>query len=139
MKAPLLVHGNVAALFFGVRRNPLRSHTMDRDEKQIDLAKEAITQQITLATALVGAVIAFADSIKDVAQGAIWVRLPLALVPLGISVVCGVLALQAIAFCVTGSGRPLSKWSVRICGIVQNVSFLLEICVLVWIVAATGH
>jgi hypothetical protein len=108
---------------------------VDREEKRLDLATEAIKQQITLATAIIGATVAFSGQLTGIKQGKIWNLLPLAFAPLALSIICGVLALMSIAFHLAKEGDPLGKTGVRRLGMAQNVTFLLAMVMMVFIVA----
>lgn len=110
---------------------------MNREEKRLDLAVEAVKQQITLATAIIGASLAFSSQLSGARQGRIWNLLPIAFAPLAVSIVCGVLALMSIAFYLSKQGDPLEKRSVRQLGVVQNLGFLLAIVLMVFIVSFT--
>lgn len=104
---------------------------MDRDQKRLDLATEAVKQQITLATAIIGATLAFSEKVTGATQD----LLALVFAPLVLSVISGVLTLMSISYHLKGSGDPLSPWRVRILGVTQNLGFLLAI-VLMWYVIA---
>jgi hypothetical protein len=110
---------------------------MNREEKRLDLAVEAVKQQITLATAIIGASLAFSSQLSGVKQGKIWDLLPFAFAPLALSIICGVLALMSIAFHLSKDGDPLNKRGVRQLGMVQNLGFLLSVIIMVFIVAYT--
>jgi hypothetical protein len=110
---------------------------MDREEKRLEVALDVIRQQIALATAIIGAVVAFADPIAKAGDGKLWRMLPWALTPLVVSIVLGVIALMGIGFHLKRPGDPLAKRGVRLSGMVQNVSFLVAMILLVTIVGLT--
>lgn len=110
---------------------------MEREEKRLDIALEAIKQQITLATAIIGASLAFSNQLKGASQGRIWALLPFAFAPLGLSVIAGVLTLMGIAYNLGHAGDPLASPGVRLLGVLQNAAFLLAVVLMVWIVSST--
>ena len=108
---------------------------MDRAEKRLDLAVEAIKQQITLATGILGATLAFSNQVTGIRQGHVWGLLPYAFTPLAVSIICGVVALMGIAFHLRGEKDPLSQSNVRWAGMLQNVSFLIAVVAMVVVIA----
>jgi hypothetical protein len=111
---------------------------MDLKEKQLDFAKEAITQQITLATAVIGASLAFSDQIAKVQEGRIWELLPYSFAPLALSIVAGVLALLALSYELGKGADPFRRSGVRLLGVIQNFMFLASMVGMVIIIAVTG-
>ena len=107
---------------------------MNREEKRLDIAIEAVKQQITLATAIIGASLAFSNQLSGAKQGKIWNLLPIAFAPLTVSIICGVLALMSISYYLNKEGDPLSQKGVQKLGIFQNAAFLISIVLMVLIV-----
>jgi hypothetical protein len=108
---------------------------MDQVEKRLDIACNAIEQQITLATALLGVALAFSDQLSAARQGRVWELLPWAFVPLAVSISSGVLALMSISYHLRDDSDPIAQRDVRIAGIVQNATFLLSIILVVGVIA----
>jgi hypothetical protein len=108
---------------------------MDKLEKRTDLAIESVKQQITLATAIIGASIAFSDQLSGARGGKIWSLLPFVLTPLAISIVCGVLLLMSISFYLGTDDDPLTQKPVRGLGMAQNAAFILSIVLMVGAIA----
>ena len=110
---------------------------MDRLEKRLEIAVEAVTQQITLATGIIGATLAFSDQVTGARQGKVWELLPYAFAPLAFSIICGVLSLMAIAFHLRASPDPLSETGVRLSGALQNLMFVIAIVGMVFVIATS--
>ncbi|NEP19723.1 MAG: hypothetical protein F6J97_23015 [Leptolyngbya sp. SIO4C1] len=108
---------------------------MNRQEKGLDLAVESVRQQITLASAIIAATLAFSDQLQDTMQGRVWTMLPYAFAPLALSIICGVLALMSISFHLCKNRDPMPQSEVRLFGVCQNLSFMLSVIGLVLIVA----
>lgn len=108
---------------------------MDREEQRLELATESVKQQITLATAIIGATLAFSGQLSGARQGAIWDLLPVAFVPLAVSIVCGVLTLMSLAFHLGKDGDPLATKDVRVLGALQNAVFMVSVLLMVGIIA----
>lgn len=109
---------------------------MDAKEKQLEIAVNAVEQQITLATVIIGACLALSDQLTGVKQGRVWDLLPIAFAPLAASVVFGILLLQSISFDLGKEREPFKQGLVRGFGIAQNVTFMLSVClmlVVIWI------
>src|SRR5574341_23256 len=107
---------------------------MDREEKRLDIALEAIKQQITLATGILGATLAFSNQLKDARQGRMWKLLPYAFTPLAVSIICGVFALMSISYHLRKEDDPLAQGNVRAAGVLQNTTFLIAIVAMVVII-----
>jgi hypothetical protein len=110
---------------------------MGRAEKRLDIALEAVKQQIGLATAIIGVTLAFSDQLTDARQGQVWKLLPYAVAPLAVSVVCGVFTLMSIAYHLRGQADPLGHRDVRISGVSQNITFLFAVVAMVYVIAAS--
>jgi len=110
------------------------SSSLSFEEKAVETALEAIKQQITLSSAVVGGTVAFASSLKEASVQSIWEQLPWALVPFAIAIVFGVIALQSISFELKEGRLPFGSRIVRVSGIIQNLSFLWGFVALVVIV-----
>lgn len=105
-----------------------------RQEKRLDLAVESVKQQITLATAVIGASLAFSGQLKGVSQGKVWDLLPIAFAPLAFSIVCGVLLLMSISFYLGTEADPLQQSTVRKLGVAQNAAFILSVILMVIVI-----
>ena len=103
---------------------------MDPVEKRVDIAVEAVKQQITLATAILAALLAFSEKVKPAIVGQLW----LALAPLSLSILTGVLVLLSISFYMTPSTDPFRQVGVRVLGSVQCLSFLASVFVMVYLI-----
>jgi len=108
---------------------------MDRAEKRLDIALEAIKQQITLATGILGATLAFSHQLTEARQGHVWKLLPYAFAPLAVSIICGVFALMSISYHLKKNDDPLAQSNVRLAGIFQNITFLIAIVGMVVVIA----
>ena len=108
---------------------------LDHMEKRLDIATEAVKQQIALATGIIGATLAFTDQVKTVRQGGVWDMLPYAFAPLAASIVCGVFTLMSIAYHLKNGGDPLTHRDVRIVGVLQNITFLGAVIAMVFVIA----
>ena len=108
---------------------------MDRAEKRLDIALEAIKQQITLATGILGATLAFSHQLTEARQGRVWKLLPYAFTPLAVSIICGVFALMSISYHLRENHDPLTQSNVRVAGVLQNVTFLIAIVAMVIVIA----
>lgn len=103
---------------------------MDPVEKRVDIAVEAVKQQITLATAILAALLALSEKIKPSIVSQLW----LALVPLSFSILMGVLALLSISFYMAPSTDPFRQTGVRILGSLQCLSFLGSVFAMVYLI-----
>lgn len=108
---------------------------MNRPEKRLEIALEAIKQQITLATGILGVTLAFSDQVTGARQGRVWSLLPYAFAPLAVSIICGVYSLMSISYHLRGEKDPLVQGGVRVAGILQNVTFLIAIVAMVVVIA----
>ena len=106
-----------------------------REEKRLDLAVESVKQQITLATAIIGASLAFSGQLTEVKKGKIWALLPFAFAPLALSIICGVLLLMSISFYLGTEQDPLQQNLVKRLGMVQNAAFILSVILMVIVIA----
>src|SRR5262245_16225308 len=97
---------------------------MDLVEKGLETATEAVKQQITIASAVIGGTIAFAGSLKEESMKPIWSQLPWALVAFAVVIAAGIVALQSIAYELKQGRNPYKAIVVRGSGIVQNLAFL---------------
>jgi hypothetical protein len=110
-----------------------------REEKRLDIAVESVKQQITLATAIIGASLAFSGQLTEVKKGKIWALLPLAFTPLALSIICGILLLMSISFYLGTDQDPLQQKLVRRLGILQNATFIISIILMVIVIAWSGR
>lgn len=102
----------------------------ERRGKMVDISIEAIKQQITLATVIIGALLTFVEKINAADRQ----NLPFALVPLALTIVFGIVALQSIAYHIEDSSGPFNKPTVRFAGIAQNISFIVAVVGMVIII-----
>ncbi len=106
-------------------------------DKAFETALEAVKQQITLATAVVGAALAFTDQIDALKRQAALSALPWAFGLLGSSVIFGIIALMAISYQLRGGKTdPFGVGGVRLAGACQNLSFMIAIGLLAFAVAS---
>lgn len=103
---------------------------MDREAKRTDITIEAVKQQITLASAIIGAIVALANK-----HDPIWQVLPYALAPFALSVIGGIFALLTIPFALYGEGDPFAAREVRVAGVLQAVLFCVGIVLMVALLA----
>lgn len=108
------------------------SAPMDRESKRIDITIEAVKQQITLASAIIGALVALASK-----HDPVWALLPYALAPFALSVIGGIFALLTIPFALYGDGDPFAARGVRFAGVFQAALFCVGIVLLVVVLAAS--
>ncbi len=108
-------------------------------DRAFETALEAVKQQITLATAVVGAALAFTDQIDTLKRQAALSALPWAFGLLGGSVIFGIMALMAISYQLRrGKTDPFAVGGVRLAGASQNLSFMLAIALLAFSVASAS-
>jgi hypothetical protein len=114
-----------------------KGRSMDKEhEKQLDIAVESVKQQITLASALLAAALAFANQLKDGLQTRAWSRLPWIAAPLALAIVFGVLCLMSLSYYLTRSVNPMGERGVRLLGGLQNLSFIAAALLSVWLLHA---
>ena len=101
--------------------------TTSMKEKVLELAVEAVKQQIALATVIIGALLAFVEKINSSAAS----DLPWVLVPLALTAILGVIILQAMSWYADDATGPLDKPLVRILGIGQNLAFVIAVIAMV--------
>jgi hypothetical protein len=102
---------------------------MDAAEKRLEIAVEAVKQQITLATAILAALLALSDKVKPTIVPQLWI----ALVPLSFSVLMGVLVLLSISFYLAPRQDPFQERGVRVLGTLQCLSFLGAVFAMVYL------
>lgn len=105
----------------------------DRNRQRLDIALEAIKQQITLSTAIVAAMLAFSGEIAK-NSGFVWGLMLFVLVPFGACIVIGVLALMSISYHLEGEDDPLTAPLVRCFGMLQNVFFIVGVIAMIVLV-----
>ena len=112
---------------------------MSTAEKALETALEAVKQQITLATAVIGAALAFSDQLTTLRQQALLTLLPWAFGLLGLSVIFGIFALMAISFELRrGKSDPFGVKGVRLSGGLQNVTFMIAMALLAFTIASAA-
>ena len=116
-----------------------KAAAMSTAEKALETALEAVKQQITLATAVIGAALAFSDQLGVLQQQAVLSVLPWAFGLLGGSVIFGIFALMAISYELRrGKADPFGVKGVRLSGGLQNVTFMIAMALLAFTIASAA-
>jgi hypothetical protein len=108
---------------------------MATPDKALEAGLEAVKQQITLATALIGAALAFTDQIDALKHHDVRSMLPWGFGLLGVSVISGVLVLMAISYELRGGRDPFGGKRVRLLGALQNLAFMIAVGLLAFTVS----
>src|ERR1700747_2459138 len=111
---------------------------MEKNEKKLDLTTEAVKQQITLASATITFVLAFAKNIADATGRPLWKYVPWALAPFALAVAFGVVVLMSLAYYLPKMDDAVKARPVRILGALQNLSFITATVIMVWIIWKIG-
>lgn len=93
---------------------------MDKEEKRIEIAVDAVKQQITISAAVIAFVATLAGTGSDLREKLAWV-----MVPLLISITCGVFTLLAIPWALYSDHDPFSQVIVRAFGVIQPMAFIV--------------
>jgi len=91
--------------------------------KMVDVAVEAVKQQITLSTGVLALLLTFLDKIGPTNREC----LPWAAIPFAFTVLFGVVCLMSIAYYIDDQQGPFSKVPVLLSGIFQNLCFLFAV------------